>query len=304
MPGAMLAKFALRMARAGGAPARGRLRSRSAALQVDGGANFLGTLPQGKRERTAPDALRPMFAGGGVSHSGSANASERVPHVQPQGNPATRNRTRDHLIAAVIYSQMLYQLSYSRWCRRLALNVARRMIFSRSERSSSLLPRSDASATGRCCVQALRGLRPLPRRHCRHKLHGPALESDGHARCSITPKHRNTNTAAGAHSRRGTTTSKGIRAAGSRAHATTRPQNRGTTLKQLVRFYSHPNMEHSGARCAQATEEQDSSPTSPHTRNLYKRWRLENQKKSFSAARKQTTKVSVGISVHFVRATF
>ena len=28
--------------------------------------------------------------------------------------PATRNRTRDHLIAAAIYSQMLYQLSYSR----------------------------------------------------------------------------------------------------------------------------------------------------------------------------------------------
>ena len=29
-------------------------------------------------------------------------------------NPATRNRTRDHLIAAGFYSQMLYQLSYSR----------------------------------------------------------------------------------------------------------------------------------------------------------------------------------------------
>ena len=28
--------------------------------------------------------------------------------------PATRNRTRDHLIAAANYSQMLYQLSYSR----------------------------------------------------------------------------------------------------------------------------------------------------------------------------------------------
>ena len=35
-------------------------------------------------------------------------------------NPVTRNRTRDHLIAAIIYSQMLYQLSYDRddiiWC--------------------------------------------------------------------------------------------------------------------------------------------------------------------------------------------
>ena len=30
------------------------------------------------------------------------------------GSPATRNRTRDHLIAARLYSQMLCQLSYSR----------------------------------------------------------------------------------------------------------------------------------------------------------------------------------------------
>ena len=29
-------------------------------------------------------------------------------------SPATRNRTRDHLIAAKLYSQMLCQLSYSR----------------------------------------------------------------------------------------------------------------------------------------------------------------------------------------------
>ena len=33
---------------------------------------------------------------------------------QSKANPATRNRTRDHLIAAALYSQMLYQLSYSR----------------------------------------------------------------------------------------------------------------------------------------------------------------------------------------------
>ena len=31
-----------------------------------------------------------------------------------QKNPATRNPTRDHLMSATIYSQMLYQLSYSR----------------------------------------------------------------------------------------------------------------------------------------------------------------------------------------------
>ena len=29
-------------------------------------------------------------------------------------NPATQNRTRDHLIAVALYKQMLYQLSYSR----------------------------------------------------------------------------------------------------------------------------------------------------------------------------------------------
>ena len=37
-------------------------------------------------------------------------------HQQAKVNPATRNRTRDHLIAAALYSQMLYQLSYSRLC--------------------------------------------------------------------------------------------------------------------------------------------------------------------------------------------
>ena len=39
--------------------------------------------------------------------------SVKVLHVK---NPATRNRTRDHLISATLYSQMLYQLSYSRLC--------------------------------------------------------------------------------------------------------------------------------------------------------------------------------------------
>ncbi len=40
-------------------------------------------------------------------------------------SPATRNRTRDHLIAANFYSQMLYQLSYSRlvaWCGQAGLD--------------------------------------------------------------------------------------------------------------------------------------------------------------------------------------
>ena len=45
------------------------------------------------------------------------NSNDEVVELQvlaSKGNPATRNRTRDHLIAAGVYSQMLYQLSYSR----------------------------------------------------------------------------------------------------------------------------------------------------------------------------------------------
>ena len=44
---------------------------------------------------------------------GGLGNSVRVLHVK---NPATRNRTRDHLISATLYSQMLYQLSHSRSC--------------------------------------------------------------------------------------------------------------------------------------------------------------------------------------------
>ena len=44
---------------------------------------------------------------------GGLGNSIKVLHVK---NPATRNRTRDHLISATLYSQMLYQLSYSRLC--------------------------------------------------------------------------------------------------------------------------------------------------------------------------------------------
>ena len=38
--------------------------------------------------------------------------------------PFTRNRTRDHLISAKVYSQMLYQLSYER-CYRLLFRLQR-----------------------------------------------------------------------------------------------------------------------------------------------------------------------------------
>ena len=49
-------------------------------------------------------------------------APERI-SVHTHQNPATRNRTRDHLIAAEVYSQMLYQLSYSRRCGNVASQV-------------------------------------------------------------------------------------------------------------------------------------------------------------------------------------
>ena len=56
----------------------------------------------------------------GLAESALVNAQVGVLYcvfkVQVEGgkSPATRNRTRDHLIAATLYSQMLYQLSYSR----------------------------------------------------------------------------------------------------------------------------------------------------------------------------------------------
>ena len=40
------------------------------------------------------------------------NASGAGTHTTKSKTPVTRNRTRDHLITASFYSQMLYQLSY------------------------------------------------------------------------------------------------------------------------------------------------------------------------------------------------
>jgi hypothetical protein len=50
-------------------------------------------------------------------------------------SPATRNRTRDHLIAAALYSQMLYQLSYRRGtCKQPWETMREKNIFSGSTR--------------------------------------------------------------------------------------------------------------------------------------------------------------------------
>ena len=62
-------------------------------------------------------------------------------------SPATRNRTRDHLITALVYSQMLCQLSYSRgWQplqqqrRRIAVFTARHLVQLGHMTAGRLLP--------------------------------------------------------------------------------------------------------------------------------------------------------------------
>ena len=59
--------------------------------------------------------------------------------------PATRNRTRDHLIAAANYSQMLYQLSYSRSCSDLTTHAPNK---SRVHSCFNTLDRSGRSQGG------------------------------------------------------------------------------------------------------------------------------------------------------------
>ena len=65
-------------------------------------------IPRVMRRSPLDLACRALRAGG-TSDQASAHR-----HGMQSDNPATRNRTRDHLIAAGFYSQMLYQLSYSR----------------------------------------------------------------------------------------------------------------------------------------------------------------------------------------------
>ena len=56
-----------------------------------------------------------LSAGAGQPLSDQLRHRPSVPHrLTWVSNPVTRNRTRDHLIAALIYNQMLYQLSYDR----------------------------------------------------------------------------------------------------------------------------------------------------------------------------------------------
>ena len=76
---------------------------------------------------------------------GRLQSSVEVLHVK---NPATRNRTRDHLITARIYSQMLYQLSYSRLERRNTDIDAQVRERSHQSAASPMIIRS----CGSCCT--------------------------------------------------------------------------------------------------------------------------------------------------------
>ena len=65
---------------------------------------------------------------------GGLGNSMKVLHAK---NPATRNRTRDHLISATLYSQMLYQLSYSRLCLLLSPNELQPLTIHHGDKSAS-----------------------------------------------------------------------------------------------------------------------------------------------------------------------
>ena len=90
-------------------------------------------------------------------------------------SPATRNRARDHLIAAAVYSQMLYQLSYSRLARHAS------MLHVMCKRPAPAKPRPErfmaATSQGPCCVygQELSGA-----------LTAGIPDLDWHAQASIT----------------------------------------------------------------------------------------------------------------------
>ena len=73
----------------------------------------------GYTERTAEErhhgTVTSPHAGKGLRHVRAVWALAHMRASPPTTkNPVTRNRTRDHLITAKLYSQMLYQLSYDR----------------------------------------------------------------------------------------------------------------------------------------------------------------------------------------------
>ena len=65
---------------------------------------------------------------------GGLGNSSRVFHVK---NGASRIRTRAHLISATLYSQMLYQLSYSRLCLLLSPNELQPLTIHHGDKSAS-----------------------------------------------------------------------------------------------------------------------------------------------------------------------
>ncbi len=68
----------------------------------------------GQKEQVAEARWGPRHLALGKDGLSSGTALSFRPNRLQSKSPATRNRTRDHLIPAMFYSQMLCQLSYSR----------------------------------------------------------------------------------------------------------------------------------------------------------------------------------------------
>ena len=94
-------------------------------------------------------------------------------------NPVTRNRTRDHLIAAFIYSQMLYQLSYDR----LVLLRPQPMLTLTSSMHPPLHAPPDADAR---CAHPPDFSRPRRRVGCRDSASVQLHSLDQPLPCSLT----------------------------------------------------------------------------------------------------------------------
>ena len=116
----------------------------------------------GKKEETErKEERRAVSEGGGArvaleDGEGGAVGGTRPLSQAPQRyvNPSTRNRTRDHLIAAELYSQMLYQLSYRRLVNLCQMMLLWKALLSCSGLMSCLLRSRRQRCVLRSCMQA------------------------------------------------------------------------------------------------------------------------------------------------------
>ena len=121
-----------------------------------------------------------LSAGAGQPLSDQLRHRPSVPHrLTWVSNPVTRNRTRDHLIAALIYSQMLYQLSYDR----LVLLRPQPMLTLTSSMHPPLHAPPDADAR---CAHPPDFSRPRRRVGCRDSASVQLHSLDQPLPCSLT----------------------------------------------------------------------------------------------------------------------